>query len=519
MPAFHKSVQLALLRACSGELLERTLSNEMVYLGFQKELQSLDPNSRKQRTSEIVSLLLGESILENKEIRKAIAADCKIKNIHKWKPGSEEAIQFCDDIGFPRLYGGFRIQKPISPYENLFPPPSLRDLEDYQLEAVNRTQAELSTNNKALLSLPTGAGKTRVATEIAHQHCLACEDSPQIIWVAHTDELCDQAVNTIKERWLSDASSPNAILIRAWGSMLRNLLKNEQHAEQFILESNKPTASIIVTTPPSLTKMLNIRADVVFPDDTARKKKTLIIIDEAHRAAADSYKDFIRNSMKSEDGLRLLGLSATPIRSTYSSERYKGTQELAGIFGSLVEPIDTLGLENDPTMTLIERGVLSTLQVKHLSLNDNSLSELTSEIANIVSTEASGQSMLFTNSISDSRVVSVLLNEAGISSQALSGMDSKSKRWATREDFRKGKIRVLCNCELLTTGFDAPAVSNIFLARNTNSQVLYKQIVGRGMRGPKFGGSQFCKLYLCGINLKFDPNPNTAEFARQIWSH
>ena len=53
---------------------------------------------------------------------------------------------------------------------------------------------------------------------------------------------------------------------------------------------------------------------------------------------------------------------------------------------------------------------------------------------------------------------------------------------------------VLCNYGILTTGFDAPKTSAIVIARPTKSYVLYAQMVGRGMRGPKAGGNKTCEI-------------------------
>ena len=56
---------------------------------------------------------------------------------------------------------------------------------------------------------------------------------------------------------------------------------------------------------------------------------------------------------------------------------------------------------------------------------------------------------------------------------------------------------MLCNCEVLTTGFDAPRVTHVVMARPTVSQVLYEQMVGRGLRGAEFGGTGPCTIIDC----------------------
>ena len=74
-------------------------------------------------------------------------------------------------------------------------------------------------------------------------------------------------------------------------------------------------------------------------------------------------------------------------------------------------------------------------------------------------------------------------------------------------ELKQGKIRGSCNCEVLTTGFDAPKVTHIVMARPTVSRVLYEQIVGRGLRGEKFGGTQRCTILNCEDNYKGNPPP------------
>jgi DNA repair protein RadD len=81
-------------------------------------------------------------------------------------------------------------------------------------------------------------------------------------------------------------------------------------------------------------------------------------------------------------------------------------------------------------------------------------------------------------------------------------------------EFKKGSIRVLCNCEVLTTGFDAPKVTHVVMARPTVSQVLYEQIVGRG---PKFGGTERCTILDCRDDFR-GPRPELGyERFRKVW--
>ncbi len=69
------------------------------------------------------------------------------------------------------------------------------------------------------------------------------------------------------------------------------------------------------------------------------------------------------------------------------------------------------------------------------------------------------------------------------------------------EQFRNGPVEVLCNFDVLTTGFDAPNVDCVFIGRPAKSTLLYTQMIGRGMRGTKSGGTE--DLLLVDIDDNF----------------
>ena len=72
-------------------------------------------------------------------------------------------------------------------------------------------------------------------------------------------------------------------------------------------------------------------------------------------------------------------------------------------------------------------------------------------------------------------------------------IDSKmdlDSRVSSIERFRSGDLEVLCNFDVLTTGFDAPNVDCVFVGRPVRSTLLYTQMIGRGMRGIKSGGTE-----------------------------
>lgn len=91
---------------------------------------------------------------------------------------------------------------------------------------------------------------------------------------------------------------------------------------------------------------------------------------------------------------------------------------------------------------------------------------------------------------------------AGIPAAAVSRTTPTSSRRYFLERFQRGEIRVLCNHSVLTTGFDAPKTDMVLIARQVFSPVRYMQIVGRGMRGEKNGGTSSCRLVTVVDNLR-----------------
>ncbi|WP_395312115.1 hypothetical protein V4U86_19060 [Mycobacterium sp. AMU20-3851] len=66
---------------------------------------------------------------------------------------------------------------------------------------------------------------------------------------------------------------------------------------------------------------------------------------------------------------------------------------------------------------------------------------------------------------------------------------------------------------MLTTGFDAPSVRCVVVARPTVSHVLYEQMIGRGLRGPAFGGTDKCLIIDVDDNIQWRDRPATVHYS------
>ncbi len=110
--------------------------------------------------------------------------------------------------------------------------------------------------------------------------------------------------------------------------------------------------------------------------------------------------------------------------------------------------------------------------------------------------------LFFGCSVSHSRMISILLKtKYGIKSDYVDARVGIDARVGAIERFRVGDLEVLCNYNILTAGFDAPGVDCVFVGRPVRSTLLYTQMIGRGMRGTKTGGTE--RMLLVDIDDNF----------------
>lgn len=90
--------------------------------------------------------------------------------------------------------------------------------------------------------------------------------------------------------------------------------------------------------------------------------------------------------------------------------------------------------------------------------------------------------------------MSTRLDLAGIPAAAVSSRTAASARRYFLDRFQRGSICVLCNHSVLSTGFDALKTDMVFIARQVFSPVRSMQMIGRGLRGEKNGGTASCRI-------------------------
>jgi superfamily II DNA or RNA helicase len=442
-----------------------------------------------------------------------------------WHPGKSWPRHFVRVLDLPPVFAGLAGPRREPDSLEVAPFVPLAALEDFQTNLREDVLAVLragSGANRGVLTLPTGAGKTRTAVESLVAWRLEQEHRPIVLWIAQSEELCEQAVQAFREVWTDlghrdDKVRHSLEIARLWGS-----------------SSSMPTDPDVVVA--SIQKLHAIVRD---GDTNARRDELAslcdrlgaVVVDEAHRMLAPSYGEVLRfigidPTQRASSPIPLLGLTATPFRSVDTE-----TRQLAARFhGKLLVP---RCLGTDMVTELRRRDVLSDPEHEVLDygapefrMEDNDryrehfeqfkdfhpefLREVSqSEDRNrvlldcLVDLPTDWPTLFFACTVEQAVAMAVLLRRAGRGAAAVTADTRNATRRALIEEFRSGRLSVLCNYGVLTTGFDAPRVRALVVGRPTTSPVLYEQMIGRGMRGPRFGGTETCQVIDINDNIRF----------------
>jgi superfamily II DNA or RNA helicase len=212
---------------------------------------------------------------------------------------------------------------------------------------------------------------------------------------------------------------------------------------------------------------------------------TDIVVDEAHHAAAKSY----RNIFARFPNAKLLGVTATPDRADK-----KG---LGKIFASVAFVYEMRKAIADRFLVpLVAKRIeideldLSSVSSHHGDLDQSELAELMNQDRNLLGVvkpvleqAGSRKTLIFGVDVAHARALAETINRfkpgAAI---AIDGTAKPEERKAILNLYRRGAFQFLCNCALFTEGFDEPDVACVVLARPTQSRGLYTQMLGRGTR-------------------------------------
>jgi len=404
----------------------------------------------------------------------------------------------------------------------------------YQVELANAIKYKLLDSDKiaGMLVLPTGGGKTRVAVTTALDK--AIKDGYKILWVAHRHMLLEQAEQTFCEFSKLSGKDLSIRVISGKHDSIQSLDENDD----IVIISNMSMGIHEKKDGKDYDGLIRqTLKQVLFTE----KQKWLVIVDEAHHSLAKSYKQWIGITTKNKNGwlrryrknnIKILGLTATPnFISEHDVTKYdeNRTKELSNLYDdNLIGTISTqqliekkiLSLPNFITInTNVELDADKLLeQIKNVksSLTNSILEkELNEEIAKhegrnrlIVATYLNGAKNIdFTKSptlvFASNIINAITLKEAFLQENITADViySGKSSNDKVIEDFRNGKLKILINVEILTEGSDIPEIQNVFIAKITGSKILYRQMVGRALRGLDSGGTKTANIVTFKDNI------------------
>jgi superfamily II DNA or RNA helicase len=397
----------------------------------------------------------------------------------------------------------------------------------FQRDAISKLDRTI--NNKpdyaGMLVLPTGGGKTVTAVYWLLKNVI--DKGGKILWIAHRHTLLDQALKT----FMNNAYKKDADKV----DVLRNCkefryrLISGLHGEAI---SCQRTDDIIIANKDSLTQGVRKKNGkvLVSPDSglyyiynnwlkICDPKGVFLVIDECHHAIGKSYRFITEYLIDNGVSLQILGLTATPTR---LSKKEQGL--LLKVFPDNFEKNASINdliaggfLSHPYVLEEVQTGIdmkkeLSEKEIEKVKVNDiESISKKTADklgdspdrnrkILNEY-LEKKGkyrQTIIFALNVKNAIALNILFNENKISSEyVLSGRFDKRQTITSAqlnrekiEKFKDGKVQILTNYTILTEGIDIPKVQTIFLVRPTLSSVLMTQMIGRGLRGEKVGGTK-----------------------------
>lgn len=331
-------------------------------------------------------------------------------------------------------------------------------LRPYQEEALSSISTNLENGiNKQLVVLPTGAGKTVI---FSHLPKFLSTSLPMLV-LAHRGELLIQAQEKIL--W----SNPQLDV---------QIEKAELHADM---------CDVVVASVPTLGRAESERI-LKYPKDYFKT----IVIDEAHHAAAPTYRriiDYFNYDL-------LLGVTATPQRSD--------SVRLTDVFQEIVyyKTIQDL-IQDGYLCRLVGYRVKTDTDISEVETNngDYIASQLeeaintpirnASVVAAYLQIAPQKKAIVFASGVQHANDLALSFQQK-VATEVLLGTTSEQDRLDILHRFKTGETKVLVNVGVLTEGFDEPSVEAIILARPTRSSLLYTQIVGRGTR--LFEGKQHC---------------------------
>jgi DNA repair protein RadD len=513
-------------------------------------LRAISAISPAQQESQIVEVLIqkfGDQILAEKEIRLAIldsmsaqqAADfCKRLSIPvsshaancvalqnyftSWSTSKSEKFvslfglsaeliaKTVNDSRSPREYTGCEYGQQVALKGYLHP--YQKRIKDQTLLRLNSASAR-----QFLIQMPTGSGKTFTALEAVVDLFRAPGQNGFFVWLVNSNELAEQALDSFRFLWTLKGDRPIETF-RFFGNFSPNF--QSTHTGAVFTSFPKLNAALSNPSNPSYHAAWHLL-----------RNTRLLTVDEAHTSIAPTYNECVRAFLDSSN-CQLLGLTATPGRNMpieteelvrlYSGDRIEITDDDGG---PVTDPIGYLQSQN--YLANIDAEVLETSAVA--TGDDDTICKTLAENAArnqlimdqiTLAAKALLPTIVFACTLDHVFAIKVLCVSASIDCRVITGATPQYSRIQILEGFRRGDFCVLINLDILSTGVDLPNVRCLIITRPVGSPILYSQILGRALRGPKNGGQPSNRVITLKDNLLNYPTANLAySYFSDAWNN
>ncbi len=334
----------------------------------------------------------------------------------------------------------------------------------YQADCVQAVIAAIAAGERQLYyQLPTGTGKTFVATEILRHYLIECDEFvyDQALFVIHRKELVEQTAAAFRR----DLPEVDTGVIMA--------TYDDKYAD------------IAVCTIQSLSPK---RTEQVL----GNRGRRLVIIDEAHHCTNDnSYGRFVRQVLEADDRNVVIGCTATPFRTLGSMQDvlpscvYIKTIEESQNEGYLC-PTQWKPIHLDVDFTRVKIGQREGEKDYNAEQMADTLTPyLQTLVEKTVPLLGTRATVTFSPTIDQAERLASLYQQAGIASSYICAdltRMSKAERERRLVAWKAGEIQLMSNVGILTEGFDFPNIGAVVVARPTMAPGLYLQMIGRGTR-------------------------------------
>jgi superfamily II DNA or RNA helicase len=340
-------------------------------------------------------------------------------------------------------------------------------LRDYQRDGANELYVKLKTNDSVLFQLATGGGKTFVFSFFV-RHWLTKNDGNVLILV-HRKELLEQTINSLAKLGVT--------------------------AEGITKDNKKPKFKdrVYVSMVQTLSRRLK-------KDDNYVPNVKLLIIDECHRNDFKTVFPFYENAKK-------IGFSATPISANKKhplKDFYKEIVCAAGIDKLLEDGSLTNCKSYALNIGIDNKKFKKNNQGEYTTRSMGSQFKLPKMVKKTVESYEKKclgkKTLIFNTSIDHCLEVCNQFVMSNYNAQYLDSTFSQEERDKVLDWFKHTPGAILCNVDILTTGFDEPSIEAIIVNRSTTSESLWLQMTGRG--GRLFDGKEYFTIVDLGDNFR-----------------